>query len=513
MKKQYLLPAVLYLGLGLSGCSSNNSESETQTTTAAPSTSEMAVGTDKQPTAMLQAVEMTSGQIPGYKFPEDSSTINGWIERRDAASIDRHGWGIWTTLSAPAGQGPDMPRVYETWPTADEVQQQQEPGTEQSPTMLLKRPRPVRRLRMPRQFLRDPNLVSRRPARADLAQAHAMTGSSTQNAFESVAYNPAAATFIAQNKLFLTATLQGMLNGHKGEIPELPRESIAIKPVYEIVPAAPSAAAPLYEMKVWTGTTDKQIPYGQAAWASTIYVDIKNQGQGNGAVAAAGAKPTPATTYNLRDFVYYRLTQEEADALNAEIKDTSNHYNQVPVNKGDYAILVAMHITTKEIKRWTWQTMWWAPNSANAPLPSSSAIAAHRPAQLTGAPRHYAMSIAYQMLAPVQPYAGGKSVGQSIYAFNPYLEAGFSPQTFSNNKHFQEPSRVLTKGLWVTNNVGVRTNCMSCHAQASFTSVEGPNPRLPLGYLGNTYVDMGSPKFKGRLRTDFLWSIADRATP
>jgi hypothetical protein len=205
--------------------------------------------------------------------------------------------------------------------------------------------------------------------------------------------------------------------------------------------------------------------------------------------------------------VHFKLTAAEAKAMNKEQGADVAH-------AGDYAILVAMHITTKEIKRWTWQTMWWAPDPNRAPAPSNAGVVAHRPAQLVGAPRHYAMAIAYQMIAPVQPFAGGKSVGQSIYVFNPYLEAGFGPKTFANPGQFAEKSVVFTNGLTVSNDVGVRTNCMSCHAQASFTNLAAiqSGKTLPLGYLGNTYVDMGSPKFKGRVRTDFLWSIADMAS-
>lgn len=505
----YLLPTLLSLSLWLPGCTSNSSKTE-ETTTTAPPAGEMPVGTDKRSATMVQAVEMTASPIPGYRFPEDSSIINGWIKRRDAASIDRHAWGVWTTLSAYSRQitDGDTLRVYETWPTADEVDEHQKKAGPEEMTMLLQRPRPTRRLSVPKQLFRDPTFLRRLSAKSGLS-AHAMAPNSMQPVFESVAYNPAAATFITQNKLFWASTLQGMLDRKQADIPQLPRQSIAIKPVYEVVPGR--RGAPLYEMKVWTGTTTARTPYDQDKWKNTVYVDIRNRGRGQGQVGAAGAAPTAATTYNLRDFISFKLTAAEAAALNSQragMGDTTVVY------PGDYAILVAMHITTKEIKRWTWQTMWWAPDYTNLPLPSSRAIATHRPKELVGAPRHYAMAIAYQMIDPVQPFAGGKSVGRSIYAFNPYLEAGFDSTTFWNASHLKEPSRVLTNSVWVNNNVGVRTNCMSCHAQASFTSLEAIKLKkmLPLGYLGNTYVDMGSPKFRNRLRTDFLWSIADRAS-
>lgn len=510
MKKQHLLPAALCLGLWLPGCSPNDSASDKSTTTteSAGADSNKVLG---RPGPNVQAVPMPDPGIPGYKFPEDSSVINGWIQRRDAASIDRHGWGIWTALSAPTAQrlGPDTLRVYETWLTKAEVDSAQQAAPKANfRATLLQRPKPVHRLNRPRQLFRDPDFRRQLAIKARMLSAHAMVSDSAQDVFESVSYDPVAAAFIVQHKLFWASSLQSKLDSSRSDIPPLPRESIAIKPVYEVVPAKQGPTP--YQMKVWTGTTTARIQYGQGRWGSSIYVDINNRGRGQGQVGKAGAPPTPATTYNLRDFVHFTLTAAEADSMNTELDAGTP-----PVaHAGDYAILVAMHITTKEIKRWTWQTMWWAPDPSRAPLPSSASVAAHRPAQLVGAPRHYAMAISYQMIDPVQPFAGGKSVGKSIYVFNPYLEAGFGPKTFWNDDHVKEKSVVFTNSLLVTNDVGVRTNCMSCHAQASFTSLKAINKKtmLPLGYLGDTYVDMGSSKFKGRLRTDFLWSIADMAS-
>ncbi|MBD2721515.1 hypothetical protein [Hymenobacter armeniacus] len=515
MKKAYLLPTLLGACLWLASCSSNTSNTETETTTSAPAAAPGDTARDKlaaRPGPNVQAVTLPNPGIPGFTFPEDSSVINGWIRNRDAAQISRHGWGIWTALSLPTPQrlNGDTLRVYETWPTKDEVDAAQQAAPKANlRALLLQRPTPRRRLNRPRQLFRDPDFRKGLKARAKVASAHAMTADSQEDVFESVSYDPVAASFIVQNKLFWASTLQGLIDKGQGDIPQLPREAIAIKPVYEVVPGGKRGRG-LYQMKVWTGTTSARIPFGQEKWSSCVYVDTANGGKGQGQVSPGCAPATPATTYNLRDFVHFKLTAAEAAAMNAELDPGTP-----PVAyAGDYAILVAMHITTKEIKRWTWQTMWWAPNPDRAPLPSTPGVVAQRPAQLVGAPRHYAMAISYQMIDPVQPFAGGQSVGQSIYVFNPYLEAGFGPGTFSNSAHLREPSRVVTNGLVVVNDVGVRTNCMSCHAEASFTPFAAITSKkmLPLGYLGDTYVDMGSPKFKGRLRTDFLWSIADMAS-
>ena len=92
-----------------------------------------------------------------------------------------------------------------------------------------------------------------------------------------------------------------------------------------------------------------------------------------------------------------------------------------------------MHVAGREIARWTWQTFWWTPTPDDPQAPSSQAIAGLRPAQLAGAARNYAMSVAYDMTIPGQPNVGGQNVGSAIYAYNPYLEARFGPANLPNS--------------------------------------------------------------------------------
>ena len=57
-----------------------------------------------------------------------------------------------------------------------------------------------------------------------------------------------------------------------------------------------------------------------------------------------------------------------------------------------------MHVGTREITNWIWQTFWWDKNPNNPPAPSSKAIADSRPKELKGAARNYAMAAAYYMV-------------------------------------------------------------------------------------------------------------------
>jgi nitrate reductase cytochrome c-type subunit len=63
-------------------------------------------------------------------------------------------------------------------------------------------------------------------------------------------------------------------------------------------------------------------------------------------------------------------------------------------------------------------------------------------------------------------------------------------------------------GQPASNNTGVASNCMSCHARANY------NPNRVAGapqYSGDRYVDLADPQFAGTLQLDFLWSLPSNA--
>ena len=237
-------------------------------------------------------------------------------------------------------------------------------------------------------------------------------------------------------------------------------------------------------------------PFPPKDWKQCIWIDLLDEGMGDGTVDTVcdpmGSSKTPQNTYNVSSFINFKLTAEEAKILGNE-----------HLEKGDYAVLQGMHVTSREIKRWTWQTFWWTPNPENPHFPSSSTIAAERPSQLKSPASNYAHAPAYSMVIPAQPYTGGKNVGNSVYAYNPWLEAGFGPGILRDS----EPGRY--NGRRVLNNVGIQTNCMSCHAQATYhlkkDSLNAPH------YTGDRYVDLGGFEFDNMLQVDFLWSIPNMA--
>jgi hypothetical protein len=444
--------------------------------------------------AGFKPVPLPDPMIPGFVFPEKEATIVGWTEKDNQQAINKHGWGIWTALTAASGEkfgGQDL-HVFETWLTPQDILSAQ--LTNQRILGTVPRdPVPLRRLR---QF-RAPNKAG---------AARATLGNETVLGF--VKFDPSAAQFIADQKLFSKATLKALLMSGATNIPDFAATAVSLKPVFQTLDQSRLVGGRYFMLPAWPGPPATAQSFPPSAWKQCVWIDVQDTGpgKGNGTVDTVcksdGTSRTDETTYGLGRFIAFRLSAAQARTVNAVREAVQG--NAAPVAVADnYAILLGMHVTTREITRWTWQTFWWSPNPDDPPLPSSRAIAADRPDQLKGAPRNYSIALAYSTETPPQPNTGGMNVGNSVYAYNPWLEAGFGPDDLPASR----PGTF--GGKTVPNNVGVQTNCMSCHAQASYSST---TPALESTlYTGDQYIDLKGPQFKGNLRTDFLWSIPDVA--
>ena len=420
--------------------------------------------------------------LPNFNFPEDSNTLNGWIRSDQTAEIYTHVWGLWKGLNMETGQsvGDHPLRVFETWMTPDMMKAAMKGD--------------------------DPARVQRHYMRQPVQHKHFGNQVIDTDIRESVAYSPAAAKYAIDNKLMLAPDL---LARARANTPiDFPSNAITIKPVFKLLKGGDGTTQPLI---VWPGPRPGFHPegYAEADWKSMVYIDLTNQSSGADGtyltIPASGQlpQPTPATTYNLNDFVHFTLTVNDVDFYNEEFPSAT------PAQVGDKAILVGMHVTTKENVRWTWQSYWWTPDADNPPLPSSKAMAdARASVQLTGAPAHYAATASYYMVAPDEPYDGTNVMGSPNYSYNPYLEAPFASVKFDTARSFIQVSSSET----IPTYAGVRTNCMSCHGTASidpskFTASMDPTKASSTPYLGDTYVGLNDPMFNGQFKTDLAWSI------
>lgn len=431
-------------------------------------------------------IPMPVPAIPGYRFPEDSATINTWISQLDTVAMYKHSWGIWTALTTPSGEkvGGDELMAFETWETPGDVFRRMKEKA-QSASEDYERPRAT--LEVPRQFTHHSPMATKSLVAAPV--------SDTQNVLVTMKYDPTAAKHALENKLLDSNVLNKMIKDGVTSIKPFPNTAVALKPTYQVI-RKKDLKNGLYALKIWTGPPSPDtIGYPNSLWPACVYIDPAGNGKGNGSVDSTLHTPTPQNTYNLSDFIHFKLDKKTVSLIKREGLGGND------ITEGDYVILVAMHISTKEIRQWVWQTVWWAPNADTPPLPSSATIAKQRPdtSFLKGAARHYAMATAYYTVSPAQPFDGGKNIGKPLYAFNPYLEAIFNQQVFAGTV----PSTLANdKGITINNNVGVRTNCMSCHGVATYQANQNS-----LNYVGDRYIDQNAPFFKNFLQVDFLWSV------
>lgn len=467
--------------------------------------------------ALADPVPLPNPGIAGYSFPEPEAQLLQWINTptgSNTRSVYRHGWGLWASLTAPSGQTefglPNVP-VYFTWLTPTEVAAL--PATQGPAVAELRAAAPRRfELRTPRQFLRIPGFSERREERrAHMMQSPASNAMSVRDtsSFEMVAYDPTTAEFVRKNQLLSKASLTKIYAAGNTAVPSFPNTAVAVKPVYKLVSKANMINGTLYVMPAWPGTP-KPTPamqtqgFPEDQWPGCVYIDSKNAGPSSAnSTDASCARPNASNTFGLGDFIGYAITPANV----SEFQQLVASQLKQKVEVGDVLILMAMHVTSREMTEWTWQTYFWTPNAAKPPLPSSSFIAAARPREISAPVAHYAMAIGYQMVAPNQPINGGKSLGLPVIAYNPYLEAGFPSNTFTappNNVGIYNP---VTKKTF-TGTLGIQTNCMTCHSGAS---VSMANNAASIGYATDFYIPRNDPMFKGSLQTDFLWSIADDA--
>jgi hypothetical protein len=107
------------------------------------------------------------------------------------------------------------------------------------------------------------------------------------------------------------------------------------------------------------------------------------------------------------------------------------------------------------------------------------------------------------MLQPAQPLTGGVNKGTPLFAYNPYLEAGFDPTVFQVFHPIDTPTGILKTEY------GIQTNCTTCHMLAQFNpSSDYTQPGIrETPYAADFYLDLDDPLFKGMIKLDFAWSI------
>lgn len=183
---------------------------------------------------------------------------------------------------------------------------------------------------------------------------------------------------------------------------------------------------------------------------------------------------------NLSCFYRLYITQPYGAAIGATLGNIPNGATPPPQTGNYFLVLVGMHIAISDRKSWRWATFWWNPNR-----PRSEIIEQQK---------------ALNRVAPAQEgffsmdttVVGLPVVDEPVpYCYNPYLEGHFSG--------------------------GTRSNCLFCHAHASFSpySFDPNNSGLiqdqMQAFPQANESDPAHVKFSTELPTGFVWSLADHA--
>lgn len=466
-------------------------------------------------TAAAQSAKDARKPLPfpsGFDFPADPAALQALITARDIAGLRRHGWYLWAGVNQPGRRG--WP-IWRSWPIATQAFAPPPPRrgkgdrlrmrtrSDTSLAALNKKNNPPINLALPVYLIPDPVRAKHKAALAGITDASKIPdGDNFQNNGDlmlvSEPYSESAFTDIRTKALYETKTLKTLLDGGATDIPPLRRTSIVLKHMYWPVKKDGLTALPITDMAKYDQPAVPDTTYvgfeNMARWAQAVAIDARRM------VVAPGERADVTYLYDVRQpysgqgplqqwgpntyrnvpvvpigaFYHKKLSMAEYRALSTYDRvliDASFYWvHQRLFEDGDYLAAVASHVVTKEIPQWTLQTIWWHDR------PDETAFARDRPDIPTakGPWRHYLMTIEYGVTAA----PGG---GELPIAYNPYIELASHP---------------------------VVTNCRNCHIRAAWPNgqyMQSPGPDALADIKPDNHI------FKGQLRTDFLWTIPDRA--
>jgi hypothetical protein len=271
--------------------------------------------------------------------------------------------------------------------------------------------------------------------------------------------------------------------------------SLVLKPVYQFIAGDRVTALPTWAGYDSAHSNNDTLPTPET-WLQGVAVDPTGKLPLGSTIMMSvnGGKPQPLKVVHLSSFDYVKITQPMVDSFTTFVRLQGDYVGKdnkrdslslmAMVKPGNIALLMAMHVTGKEIPNWTWQTFWWSPT------PADPQYGADRPKSIPAPWNNYLMKIAYEMT--VSPTDTTPRI-----AFNPYLETNLTGQ-------FPTP----TSPSWF----GVQTNCMTCHRLAARGTADASgNFNFPPYGPAQLILPGDSSLFAGMTKTDFLWSVTFRA--
>jgi hypothetical protein len=430
--------------------------------------------------------------ISPKSFPVAAATINEWVSKNDQTAIREHGWALWQGITSITSGSEGWP-IFDTWYTDAEVEAGRPTSAKAAQFQSTRaKGRPTHHFEGFEQFQHATKPGKKLGRGLVIAPA---PGGLQVIGFNK--FNTDYADFVWNNNYNTAAGLWKVQNSWKVGTPVEQRTvapfvntAISLKPVYQVVNGPThnqgTTVLPYWLGDLTTGPSNSNNPANPTfgTWSQCVVVYTTSTAPASQVVQnCANGKPASGFV-SVKEFFNFPLTADEAKNICATQPDVQ----PCPVKEGDFAILVAMHMSTRENDNWTWQTFWW---NYDQPFPYGKP-----PSSIPKPFNNYAMCTAYSMTTDPANSLDGKNV----LCYNPYLETGLS-------------------GV-----VGTQSNCMSCHTTASYgnnpnnlpvtgTNFVQPNPDYPSFLNMHNFISPTDPNdanyyFACNTKTDFSWFLA-----
>jgi len=488
----------------------------------------------------------------GYDYPEP---VQNWVQTGQSGDRMRlHGWCLFAGLNL---YQPNGGLLWQNWKTSTQAfPYQYNPWKGVGGATLAKRPSPLNARNFanakstganpinnpPPVYPINQAVANKYPGCTEPIQGHSgwyqlKDGVHMQSngdiMIAGVIYNDAAINNILGSNFYNALKLNSLLppasTSPPNAIPWFPSASIVLKPMFWPVKKGTFTALPVWDWdanKPGSPSDGKYAGYEmQSIWRQAVAItDLPNPTPPPliqylyGVYDPTGTKLIGPVVYNnttqisppafqvvsVNDFYHRQLNQADLDKLSTcdrALLDASAYwaYNK-PFQAGDYVVLIAMHIMTKEQQDWTFQSLWYHPDAAKS---DSCRYCQSRPSGLKDTTfRHYLLTTTYGTVQ--QPnhnnyYAPPNTLPNAEIlpvAYNPYIELAASHP--------------------------ITTNCMNCHHRAAWPPLAAmdkpdmgrtssylqdtpPNPNALEVFPGNASI------FNGLLTVDSMWGISDRA--
>lgn len=426
---------------------------------------------------------------PG-SFPVTEATVDGWVSNNDQSSIRAHGWALWQGITSITSGSQGWP-VFDTWYTDTEVEGGRPTSAKAARFRALRATgRPTHHFEGFEQF--HHSKTARKRTVLGTIPAAPTPGGMQVLGFNK--FDADYANFVWNNNYYTAAGLWKVQNSWPVGTPAAQRTitpfvntAISLKPVYQFV-NGPKHNHGITTLPYWlgdlsTGPAHSSNPANPTpdTWNQCVAVYTTATAPASQTLPSCGNGKPASGFVSVNDFFNFQLTAEEVKSICAGQPNCS-------VAVGDFAILVAMHMTSRENSNWTWQTFWW---NYNQPFPYGAP-----PASIAKPFNNYAMCTAYSMTNDPANSLSGKNV----LCYNPYLETDLP-------------------GV-----VGIESNCMSCHTTAAYgnnpnnlpvtnTNFVLPNPNYPSflnmsDYISPTDANDANYYYACNTKTDFSWFLA-----